>query len=115
MIITFVVAKRGNVLIDSISILLFLSFFPLTPEKHTMATTAADSLQQVVAALNALYNAPGNSAKKEANLWLEDFQAKVRWGPSSHSHVLQLGSGMMCLSKRLTTSHIYHLLSCSPV
>ncbi|KAF9349142.1 Nuclear import receptor [Mortierella sp. AD094] len=41
-----------------------------------MATVAADSLQQAVAALNALYNAPSNSAKKEANLWLEDFQAK---------------------------------------
>ncbi|KAF9939699.1 Nuclear import receptor [Mortierella alpina] len=41
-----------------------------------MATAAADSLQQTVAALNALYNAPSNSAKKEANLWLEDFQAK---------------------------------------
>ncbi|GJJ78359.1 transportin-3 [Entomortierella parvispora] len=40
-----------------------------------MATTAADSFQQVVAALNALYNAPSNSAKKEANLWLESFQA----------------------------------------
>lgn len=42
-----------------------------------MATTAADSLQQVVAALNALYNSPSNSAKKEANLWLESFQAMV--------------------------------------
>ncbi|KAG0288381.1 Nuclear import receptor, partial [Dissophora globulifera] len=41
-----------------------------------MATVAADSLQQAVAALNALYNSPSSSAKKEANLWLEDFQAK---------------------------------------
>ncbi|KAG0015504.1 Nuclear import receptor [Entomortierella chlamydospora] len=41
-----------------------------------MATVGADSLQQTVAALNALYNAPSSSAKKEANLWLEDFQAK---------------------------------------
>ncbi|KAF9432688.1 Nuclear import receptor [Entomortierella beljakovae] len=41
-----------------------------------MATTALDSIQQVVAALNALYNSPSNSSKKEANLWLEDFQAK---------------------------------------
>ncbi|KAI8598175.1 armadillo-type protein [Dissophora ornata] len=41
-----------------------------------MATAAADSLQQTVAALNALYNSPSSSAKKEANLWLENFQAK---------------------------------------
>ncbi|KAK3831462.1 MAG: armadillo-type protein [Linnemannia gamsii] len=41
-----------------------------------MATVAVDSLQQAVAALNALYNAPSNSEKKEANRWLEDFQAK---------------------------------------
>ncbi|KAF9180617.1 Nuclear import receptor [Haplosporangium sp. Z 11] len=41
-----------------------------------MATVDTDSLQQTVAALNALYNAPSNSAKRQANLWLEDFQAK---------------------------------------
>ncbi|KAF9581145.1 Nuclear import receptor, partial [Lunasporangiospora selenospora] len=41
-----------------------------------MATVATDSLQQAVAALNTLYNAPTNSAKREANLWLESFQAK---------------------------------------
>jgi hypothetical protein len=44
---------------------------------NTMATTAADSFQQAVAAINALHNAPSNSAKKEASLWLEDFQEKV--------------------------------------
>jgi len=41
----------------------------------TMATV--DPLQQTVAALNALYNSPSNSAKKEANVWLESFQTKV--------------------------------------
>jgi len=51
-----------------------------------MATAAADSLQQTVAALNALYNAPSNSAKKEANLWLEDFQAKVQAYSAIPSH-----------------------------
>ncbi|KAI8349778.1 armadillo-type protein [Mortierella sp. GBAus27b] len=41
-----------------------------------MATITGDPLQQTVAALNALYNAPSSSAKKEANLWLESFQSK---------------------------------------
>ncbi|KAG0370572.1 armadillo-type protein [Gamsiella multidivaricata] len=41
-----------------------------------MATVPADSFQQAVAALNALYTSPSSSDKKEANLWLEDFQAK---------------------------------------
>ncbi|KAF8946454.1 Nuclear import receptor [Haplosporangium gracile] len=40
-----------------------------------MATVPAE-FQQTINALNALYNAPSNSEKKEANRWLEDFQAK---------------------------------------
>ncbi|KAF9427872.1 Nuclear import receptor [Podila epigama] len=41
-----------------------------------MATIAADSIAQVAAAINALYHAPSNPAKKEAGQWLEAFQAK---------------------------------------
>ncbi|KAF9217935.1 Nuclear import receptor [Podila verticillata] len=41
-----------------------------------MATVDADTITQAVAAVHALYHAPGNSAKKEASQWLEGFQAK---------------------------------------
>jgi hypothetical protein len=34
--------------------------------------------QQAVTAIDALYHAPSNEAKKEASRWLEDFQAKVQ-------------------------------------
>ncbi|KAG0343248.1 Nuclear import receptor [Podila horticola] len=42
-----------------------------------MATVDADTISQAVAAVHALYHAPGNSAKKEASQWLEGFQAKI--------------------------------------
>ncbi|KAG0243782.1 Nuclear import receptor [Actinomortierella wolfii] len=41
-----------------------------------MATVAADSLSQTLAAINTLYNAPNTSAKHQADEWLQAFQTK---------------------------------------
>lgn len=47
--------------------------------------TVPPEFQETINALSALYNAPSNSAKKEANRWLEDFQAKVQ--THTHTHL----------------------------
>ena len=47
----------------------------------SMASTSA--VQQVVQALNVLYQDPNPAAKETANAWLSDFQKSVRYSLTS--------------------------------